>query len=579
MSGFQQPITIYSAMRYIEEKEYLIPAFQREFVWNQEQIEGLFDSLMQAYPIGSMLFWRVKGNIKTDFRFYKFLDYYVEGYHTHNEPQGTIAKDFSAILDGQQRLTALHIGLFGTYACHEYKKKWDYSPNSYPERKLYFCITKTNTDKENDREYLFSLMKTNDTGSKDLYVDDSGETWFRVGKIIDLHLSNGNVDLDDFCEDNSISRNSKKMLRLLENRIFTDLTINYYLEEDQSPDKVVNIFTRINSGGTHLSMYDILFSITVANWKKDARTEINGLIDRINNKGFCIGVDYVLKAFLFLYHRKVKYAIDSFSSSFCSMLEERWEAIRDSIESLFDLLLSYGLGSSTLTSNNATLPILYYIYHKGVYAGFADSVAFAEDRKTIKKWLYSVMLRRGFGGQSDSALTSARKAFTDDMDYCSISCDSFPGEEINRQIIRHLDTVDDELIDNLLSTQKDNGRCFPILSMLYPNLDYKNNNFHKDHLHPAAFYDNLPEQIRKEHPWSDYNSIVNLQMLDANENESKSDRSLAEWVQNEISKSANAVSFYDSHIIPQIDLSPENFDEFYQKRKKMLSDRLKNLLA
>ena len=68
-------------------------------------------------------------------------------------------------------------------------------------------------------------------------------------------------------------------------------------------------------------------------------------------------------------------------------------------------------------------------------------------------------------------------------------------------------------------------------------------------------------------------------MLDANENESKSDRSLAEWVQNAISKSANAVLFYDSHIIPQIDLSPENFDEFYQKRKKMLSDRLKNLLA
>lgn len=111
MAGFQSPITIYQAIKSIENNEYLLPAFQREFVWSTYQIEGLFDSLMQGYPISSMLFWKVKGSTITDFNFYQFLSSYVEKYKTHNDLKKSISKDFNAVLDGQQRLTALHLGL------------------------------------------------------------------------------------------------------------------------------------------------------------------------------------------------------------------------------------------------------------------------------------------------------------------------------------------------------------------------------------------------------------------------------------------------------------------------------------
>ena len=67
------PITIYDAMRHIDNNEYLLPAFQREFVWKSEQIEKLFDSLMRNYPTSSMLFWKVKGDTRTKWKFYKFL--------------------------------------------------------------------------------------------------------------------------------------------------------------------------------------------------------------------------------------------------------------------------------------------------------------------------------------------------------------------------------------------------------------------------------------------------------------------------------------------------------------------------
>ena len=77
MSGFQMPITINEAMQRIENKEYLLPAFQRDFVWSTEQIEKLFDSLMRNYPTSSMLFWKVKGETKTKWKFYEFIGSYI----------------------------------------------------------------------------------------------------------------------------------------------------------------------------------------------------------------------------------------------------------------------------------------------------------------------------------------------------------------------------------------------------------------------------------------------------------------------------------------------------------------------
>ena len=60
--AFQTPITISDALERIHKRQYALPAIQREFVWSQEQICALFDSLMRGYPIGAFLFWEVKKN-------------------------------------------------------------------------------------------------------------------------------------------------------------------------------------------------------------------------------------------------------------------------------------------------------------------------------------------------------------------------------------------------------------------------------------------------------------------------------------------------------------------------------------
>ena len=579
MAGFQSPITIAQAIERIHRNEYLLPAFQRDFVWSAEQIEKLFDSLMKGYPISSMLFWKVKGGTKTDFRFYKFLSAFIQYHRICNDPIPTDnINDFYAVLDGQQRLTSLYIGLCGSYAYKDYRKRWDYSEYNFPTRHLYFNISRKYTQEESDREFIFSFVDKNISKENDLFIDKSNEKWFRVGKILALH-QDYNYGIDEFAEDNNIDKESKRLLRLLDNVIHTKLNINFYEEDEQKPDKAVNIFIRINSGGTALSFSDILMSIAIANCKQmDAKTEIKNLVEHVRSKGFNISHDFILKSFLYLYHKDVRSLITSFNLGFIELVENNWTRIRDAVSNLFDLLRSFGLTDFTMTSYNAAMPILYYLYHKGIYQDFYKKIGNREDCEIIKKWLFSILLRRAFGASADSVLAQSRRAYTTDItgSYIKETVTLFPATEINSEI-RKLSDVGDDFIEDLLYSQKDSRYSFPILAMLYPDLDYRNNNFHQDHLHPASAYNDLEEKDKEKYGWQVYNSILNLQMLDANENESKNAKPLEKWVSAQ-TRNKDMRKFMEDHLIPDTDLSLSNFSDFIEKRKAMLVQRIRKMI-
>lgn len=124
-SGFAKPITIKEAIDKIVAREYLIPAIQRKFVWSSYQIEVLFDSIMRGYPINSFMFWEINtDDLKNTFKFYQFLTEYRQFFKEDNIDIDTKGnKDFYAIIDGQQRLTSLYIGLKGSYA-YKMPRKW-----------------------------------------------------------------------------------------------------------------------------------------------------------------------------------------------------------------------------------------------------------------------------------------------------------------------------------------------------------------------------------------------------------------------------------------------------------------------
>ena len=582
--GFQTAITIQAAIARIQSHAYLLPAFQREFVWDAVRVENLFDSLMKGYPISSMLFWKVKGEVKSKFRFYSFLDRYVEKHHVHNELFSTSnINDFHAILDGQQRLTALYLGLCGSFAEKAYYRRTDWNEQNYPTCHLYLNISSFYEENENanGNHYKFRFLEKAITREQNIYIDKSGEKWFRVGYIMELGNVRSGYDLDDFEKDYEITREQKKILRLLENVIWKEPFINFYEEETEEPNKAVNIFVRINSGGKPLSYYDILMSMMIAGWeKKDARTEILGLIDTINRKNFDVRLENIHKAFIYLYHKDVRAIVNNFNNEFICKIEDNWEDISEAIISLFDYLKKLGLNRFSLTSFNATLPLLYYIYHKRIWKDFATKICYKEERGIMRQWLFKSLLLRLFGGSSDSALQKCRRVFglnTDNNVFIDESISLFPSTQLDIAL-QSKEITDEFILNKILDLQKDSGLSFAILAMLYPTLDYSNTVYHQDHLHPAASYELLKIEDKEIYGWQTYNSILNLQMLDANENMSKQDKSLKDWVDQETTQDTKD-AFLLAHIIPDVSLDINDFADFIEKRKAILMKRIRLLFS
>ena len=580
---FQVPITIASTIEDIDNNRLLLPAIQREFVWSDEQIERLFDSVMRHYPISSFLFWQVEGDTKHQYKFYSFLKQFRERYQTHNKEFNTKgANDFMAVLDGQQRLASIYIGLKGSYAYKLPRLWWENTEYSIPTRLLYLNIKNKLEDEEDGRIYDFRFL------TKDEYNSEK-EEWFKVGNILDLrNIFEFNKFLDD--QNYKANKFAYETLSRLQEAIHTERIINYFLEKEQNIDKALNIFIRVNSGGEPLNFSDLLMSIAIANWTKlDARKEINQLIDEIRDKGFFITKDLILKTFLVLYSNDIKFRVTNFSKSNAKDFEDKWDNIKLSFHSTFDLIKSYGFTDMTLTSKNAVIPIIYYLYHKNIYPEFHKKKAYEKDREIIRKWLHIVLIKRIFGGQADTILAKIRSIFTDDVSKTKIksSITEFPYDLIAKELKGTTKDIsfDDDYIENLLLTQKDDPLCFSILAILYPNLDYQNGDFHKDHIFAESFFkkkqlknlgikdEALDFYLDPEH----YNSVLNLQLLDSNENKSKLDADLKDWVKKESKlKGLTQKEFCERHLFPEI-FDITEFQTFIKTRHDTLKALLKKL--
>ncbi len=572
MGQFKTAETIKTVIGWMRDNQLLIPAFQRDYVWKSEQVLNLFDSIMRGYPISSMLFWKVTGEAKSEYQYYEFLRYYIEMYHTHNEPLvGCSYKDsFLAVLDGQQRLTSLYLGLCGTYAYHMRYQPWENIEKSFPKRKLYINLSKTNganelNDQDEERVYNLRFLTSKESNDFANIFTLNDYKWFLVGHVLEIS------SLTSFIRQYGLTEQEAEILEKLKEQICVNHLINYYEEDTVVADQAVNIFIRINAGGTYLSISDILMSILRASWKRDARADIQKLIDKISTCGFYINNDYIIKALLYLKSNNIKNLIQNFNQSFLIATEKEWDEIAKCIECLFDLLRGFGLNHSMLLSYNATLPILYYMYSKNNYEQIVSAKRYEKDRFKIKTWLFKTLLLKTFGGQSDGMLSNARKVL---KDYQKTAL--FPSNIVSKALYQP-SVIAPEEIDKLLDSQKDDRQTYLILSLLFP--DYVDISVDKDHLHPISSYEEYVKLVKERalEYWQ-FNSVVNLQLLTSSENKSKSDEPLNVWVKN-YSKQCKYDLYSHAYIPRDINLSLNNFNQFYVERRKLLSERLSKLLS
>jgi hypothetical protein len=576
--AFETPITVRQAISRINERKYVLPAIQREFVWKPDQIIRLFDSLITGFPIGSFLFWTVKPENAKKYEFYEFIQHYHERDATHNKKAKlTGSGDVTAVLDGQQRLTALYIGLAGTYA-YRRARSWKSNPNAYPKRMLYLCLTK----RPEDADSTYELAFREDT--KD-YVEADGHKWVRVGAALEweqpeapqMFLAHANLGND---------QQAIRATYALQKAVQTAGTISSYLEHDQSLDRVLSIFVRVNSGGTTLSHSDLLLSIATSQWDDlDARETIYDLVDEINRqgRGFRFDKDFVLKSCLMVADLETRFSTANFTAANMKLIEKRWPAIDSAIRTTIELLVGFGLSGDTLQSVNAVVPIVYYVAQRGNPAGFAHKSKYSAERDDIRRWLLSALLMRAFTGQPDSILRIVRDVLKKHK-----GDEEFPGEAIVDALDKSQRPmrVTDADVDRFLDESYGSGYAFATLGLLYPSFDFKNV-FHEDHLHPQfGFTTKRLERIgitsaadQKEFTQR-RDSIVNLQLLDGTLNQEKSRTPLEEWLDERFArKPAERRAYMKLHYIPDVDLSFANFVEFTDERRELMRARLREELG
>lgn len=587
--SYQTALTINRVIKDIDAKKYLLPSIQREFVWDTEQIEKLFDSLMMDYPINSFLFWRVSKENTREFKFYEFLRDYHQRENRHN-PKASLngSDDIIAILDGQQRMTSLYIGLKGTYAYKLSYKRWD-NPQAYPKRRLYLNLLQPAKDRE-DFKYDFLFLTDDEVREDHEYRDEDGKRhyfWFPVGEILNITKSN---EVNKYLIKNKLNSLEDEEQALFANDALFNLfeaihmkeTISYYLEESQELDKVLNIFIRVNSGGTPLSYSDLLLSFATAQWEKlDAREEINGAVDELNDigRGFNITKDLLLKASLVLCEfPDIRFKADNFNRTNMLIIEKKWDNITASMRLALELVASFGFGRENITSNNALIPIAYYISVKGNPANFVDSGKYTEDRKKIKKWFVSSILLHVFSFASDSVLKQIGEIIRGDHEGFPLDaiCDKFRGT--NRDI-----TFTDDSINNLLWTKYGGGDTLIVMSVLYPWANLRNN-FHIDHIHPKTKFTKkklekygVPEN-EIDFCLGNYNYLGNLQLLEEIPNKEKNASFFDEWIMEKFPDPDQRKDYMQKHYIPDVDFSITNFEDFFTEREKMLFAALKKEL-
>ena len=578
--SFQTPLSISEVINDIHSKKYLLPSIQREFVWSPEQITMLFDSLMRNYPINSFLFWKVPKEKASEFKFYEFLRDYHQKDNRHN-PNANISgsDDVMAVLDGQQRLTSLYIALKGTYANKIAYKKWD-NPLAYPKKKLY--INLLGTPEDISYEYEFEFLTESEAGKM-----DDNHHWFPVGKILDLkELS----DVMDYLITSGLAANYDKEKAQYSNRTLSRLhaiihvnrIISYYLEQSTELDMVLNIFIRINSGGTTLSYSDLLLSFATAQWEtRNAREEINDFVDEINQigRGFNISKDIVLKASLVLCDiPDISFKVDNFNSTNMLKIEKEWDNITKAIRGALKLISSFGFSRENITSNNLIIPVAYYLKSIGLPNNFEISTSRIDDRKNIKLWFVSALLKRVFSFAPDGVLKPVREIIKKQ------SANGFPVDAIfdhfkgtNRALQF---TVDD--INNLLYSKCGHGDTLVILTILYPWADLRNS-FHIDHMFPKSTFtakklkakgvpdDKIDDFI------ANYNFIGNLQLLEEIPNIEKKAMDFDDWLSQKISADELA-DYKKKHYVPNVSLDFSNFDVFLEEREKILIQKLNSEL-
>lgn len=539
-----------------EDGGYWLPNIQRPFVWSEGQICKLFDSIMRQYPISTLLIWKTK----SDIRCRKFIDNWADGmqlrlsqfYVSPNKLKKCL------VLDGQQRLQSLMIGLNG----------------SYDGRELYLNLLSGEVVEPDDTKYRFAFLPADKAAFPWAKLKDLVRSSARLNYQLVADVAAGAGRALTPPEHEKVSRHIELAVR----SFTTEDGIAWQeLDSIENPDlyaedDVVEIFIRANSGGTHLGKSDLLFSLLASSWE-DANDEMEQLLESLNRHGFAFTRDFVLKTCLTLLDRGARYEVDKFrKAGVRELIEENWSRIADAITSILDFVRgkTFIKSDKAIPSYLALIPLIYACYH------YPAAWKKAHD---IDSYLLRTLLVGAFSGTPDQLIDECVRKIKEQQDF-----DVKAIFGVIRTAGRSLDLTEERLWE--MGYRSDTVHL--LFNLWYREFNYtpayEGNMPQIDHIFPQSALKKVkevnPTTNRRDlmkYRQSDRDQLANCMLLSAEENGAggKSDILPQVWFADKDPK------YLDMHLIPKDQelWKIENFERFVEVRKSLIRDKFKHLLV
>jgi hypothetical protein len=561
--------SVWKVFQRIRDNELLLPNVQRPLVWDGPQVENLFDSLYRGYPVGTALVWRTRQAV--DCR--RFVLNFQERMGFYGDPW-TVPQDGwkEYVLDGQQRMQAIYIGLGGTFE----------------DKVLHLCVNLSADGP--DLAPRFLLLKPGQVAKAEVAAWPLREVLGANAPPYELatclrNAGAGGVPWVHGPDGTADDRHRQQLTAIFwqcTRRFREEEAVHWFkADEDDNPvfndfASVVEVFIRVNSGGTKLSRSDLVFTLTKAHWPESA-LRFESLVSELNkNAELGFDTDELLKAALLLTDQDPNVSPEAFRSrGAVDALRVGWPSIERTLRRTVDFLHTAHIRSTRLLpSLNAVLPIAYYVHHSRTADLGSTEIL------NMRRWLYRSLLERVFGAsavqQVRQAVDVLRHAKPGEFPY-SVLCGRFdlrPGGlddyrlDIGKRSLR-------ESILPLFLAYMDAGFTQPDLDPLWdgglPQVD---------HIIPKSRLQALFDQAGETDSMRWINNIGNYRILGRMKNIDKSNQWLGEaYSDQEFLELCRADLLPDIGVDLRQPISIEDYKQFVTARRQLLLARLNRLFA
>ena len=561
--------TVSDVITKISDGQYVLPVIQRRLVWSTEKMELLFDTLLKGNSFGGIMVLEEEKGATPLFAFREFTKDGSDNISIDSKTP--LAQEQYFVIDGQQRLQSFYMGLTG----------------SYNGKLLYFNLNSDVKNLEYDFQFSSDLKKLpenqkneNDEIIKNIWYPVS-QLYKRAKQIQDPQQLQaeitGQLKLSGTSKSNTEANILKFYLSFftLPSIGISKVVINKTLPEIDNKQRIVELFRRLNDGGTKLSSFELVASI-LKGFCWEMESFLDEMIKSYGDIG--IGQDELIKLIFILQdnHKKEMVNVNANDAKFA--IEKRTR-IKATLEALIKFLHSSKLYNYYNEGNRSAIPlyfISYYIFHQEIeddkLSALFDQFDIKSDEfNRLYRWVYISLLNGVFKSKGAGWIpykTGIRKILDEIKNHKN---KDFPEREIysiyqNHPLHFFEEQIKPEHLDRL-----DNSIVYYIIYDCNRTVRQQD----IDHIHPK----NILES--KNIPWDKINSISNFQLLDSKTNRGeKNGKEFKEWVSNaQYVEDRN--SYLSRHSIP---INPDlwdssNFDEFLKERELLLVRKINQCLT